>query len=146
MTKSTSLLLWQKPLKNFKTQHSAFQSSPSSNHSPLPSWLRPIWYNISIKHLGIEATLCYTIRKFHIIEGRNVAKRVKMACIFCRYMEKYKIKVTIWKVPSCCTTITPAFFNTQADPAGSFTAYSPHNKRKTMKIWLTCTTTSTVSI
>ena len=107
------------------------------------------WYDKSIKHSGIEATLRYAMKKAYIIEGRDVAKQVKKACNFCRYMNKNKVQVVMGKIPSCCTTIAPAFFNTQTDLAGPFTAYSPHNKRKTMKIWLTifcCTTTSTVSI
>ena len=97
------------------------------------------WYDKSIRHSGIEATLRHAMKKAYIIEGRDIAKQVKKACNFCRYMNKNKVQVAIGKIPTCCTTIAPAFFNT----------YSPHNKRKTMKIWLTifcCTTTSTVSI
>ena len=47
------------------------------------------------------------------------------------------------------TYIAPAFYYTQVDLAGPFKAYTFHNKRKTIKIWLCvfcCSTTSTVSI
>ena len=45
-------------------------------------------------------------------------------------------------------TIAPAFYVTQVDLCGPFDSYAPHNKRKTVKIWLTvfcCATTSTTS-
>ena len=45
--------------------------------------------------------------------------------------------------------IAPVFYYTQVDLAGPFKAYTFHNKRKTIKIWLCvfcCSTTSTVSI
>ena len=70
-------------------------------------------------------------------------------CNFCRYIEKERTKVEMGKLPSCCTMIAPAFYNTQTDLTGPFMAYSNHNKRKTIKIWLTifcCTSTSTVAI
>ena len=47
------------------------------------------------------------------------------------------------------TVIAPAFFITQVDLAGPFSAYSKHNKRTTLKISLAvfcCSTTSTVNI
>ena len=45
--------------------------------------------------------------------------------------------------------IAPAFYRTQVDICGPLKAYSPHNKRTTIKIWLViccCMTTSTTSI
>ena len=45
--------------------------------------------------------------------------------------------------------IAPAFYITQLDIAGPFSAYSPHNKRTTIKIWFVvycCSTTSAVNI
>ena len=46
-------------------------------------------------------------------------------------------------------TIAPAFYGTQVDICGPLKAYSPQNKRTTIKIWLVafcCMTTSTTSI
>ena len=45
--------------------------------------------------------------------------------------------------------IAPAFYVTQVDLSGPYKAYSPNNKRSTVKVWLVvfcCCTTSTVSI
>ena len=45
--------------------------------------------------------------------------------------------------------IAPAFYITQVDLTGPFKAYSKHNKRTTLKIWLVvfcCATTTTINI
>ena len=45
--------------------------------------------------------------------------------------------------------IAPAFYITQVDLTGPFKAYSKHNKRATLKIWLVvfcCATTTTINI
>ncbi|XP_066917749.1 uncharacterized protein [Clytia hemisphaerica] len=122
-----------------------------SKHSPIAyAILSDVhWHNKVVKHSGIEATLCYASQKAFIIEGREVAKTVKASCKLCRFLEKSKVKVSMGKTPSCCRTIAPAFYNTQCDLAGPFQAYSSHNKRKTIKIWLSlycCISTSTLSI
>ena len=39
-------------------------------------------------------------------------------------------------IPQSRITVAPAFYFTQLDLCGSFKAYSPHNKRATVKIWL----------
>ncbi|XP_066914399.1 uncharacterized protein [Clytia hemisphaerica] len=120
-------------------------------HSPLSyAILQEVhWFNKTVKHSGIEATLRYASKVAHIIEGREVTKKIKRACKLCRYLEKQRIKVSMGKIPNSCMTIAPAFYNTQCDLAGPFQAYSSFNKRKTIKIWLTifcCSTTSTISI
>ncbi|XP_066917918.1 uncharacterized protein [Clytia hemisphaerica] len=122
-----------------------------SKHSPIAyAVLSDVhWHNKVVKHSGIEATLRYASQKAFIIEGREVAKKVKASCKLCRFLEKSKVKVSMGKTPSCCRTIAPAFYNTQCDLAGPFQAYSSHNKRKTIKIWLSlycCISTSTLSI
>ena len=46
-------------------------------------------------------------------------------------------------------TIAPAFYVTQTDIAGPFKAFTPHNKRATIKVWhviFCCITTSTISM
>ena len=46
-------------------------------------------------------------------------------------------------------TVAPPFYISQVDLAGPFKAYSPHNRRATIKIWLVvfcCSTTSTTNI
>ena len=107
------------------------------------------WHDKTARHSGIECNLRYASKVVHILEGRDVAKRIKASCKLCRYLEKQRVKVAMGKTPNCCLTIAPAFYNTQCDLAGPFLAFSTHNKRKSIKIWLTifcCSTTSTVSI
>ena len=122
-----------------------------SKHSPIAyAILNDVhWNNKVVRHSGIEATLRYASKKAFIIEGREVAKKVKRSCKLCRFLEKSKVKVEMGKTPSCCMTIAPAFYNTQCDLAGPFQAYSNHNKRRAIKIWLSlfcCTSTSTLAI
>lgn len=107
------------------------------------------WYSKSVQHSGIEATVRHASQKAFIIEGREVTKKVKRSCKLCRYLEKSQVKFSIGKTPTCCMTIAPEFYNTQCDLAGLFQAYSNHNKRNTIKIWLSifcCITTSTLAI
>ena len=107
-------------------------------HSPLGySIVNEIhWYDASAKHSGIETLWRYTLKKCFIIEGREVVKKVKKLCQRCRYLGKKNLEVTMGPLTQTSLSIAPAFYNTQADLAGPFKAYSRVNKRTTLKIWL----------
>ena len=84
-----------------------------------------------------------------IIEGGELVKKIKKLCERCRYLEMKTIDVAMGPISKHNTVIAPAFFITQVDLAGPFSAYSKHNKRTTLRIWLAvfcCSTTSTVNI
>ena len=120
-------------------------------HSPLAySITNEIhWYHKVAKHAGVETVLRYTMQYGYILEGRELVKRIRKACERCRLLAKRTIDVSMGPVSNYNLTIAPAFYITQVDIAGPFKAYSPHNKRGTIKIWLIvfcCTTTSTTSI
>ena len=63
--------------------------------------------------------------------------------------DRRTIEVSMGPVSKHNITVAPAFYITQMDLAGPFKAYSNHNKRSTIKIWIAvfvCATTSTTSI
>ena len=107
------------------------------------------WHSQVAKHSGVETTWRYVLKIAFIIEGRELVKKIKKLCERCRYLEMKTIDVAMGPISKHNTVIAPAFFITQVDLAGPFSAYSKHNKRTTLKIWLAvfcCSTTSTVSI
>ena len=107
------------------------------------------WYHESGKHTGVETTLRYTMKYGFILDGRNLVKLIKNNCIRCKILLKRTLDVSMGPVSSYNLTVAPAFYISQADIVGPFKAYTPHNKRSTIKIWFIvfcCTTTSTVSI
>ena len=76
-------------------------------------------------------------------------KMIRNACQRCRYLAKRTIEVAMGPTTMQNMMIVPAFYYTQLDLSGPFSAYSPHQKRKTVKIWLVvfcCCITSTTSI
>ena len=132
-------------------QQTSFCVPIIERHSPLAySIVNEIhWYNNIAKHAGIETVLRYTLSIAHIIEGREIVKRFKKDCHRCRLLAKRTIEVSMGPVSAYNLTIAPAFYYTQVDLAGPFKAYTFHNKRKSIKIWLCvfcCSTTSTISI
>ena len=107
------------------------------------------WYENSAKHAGIETMLHHILKRVYIIEGRQLVKMIKRLCERCRYLTKRTIAVAMGPISRYNLTIAPAFYITQTDLAGPFRAYSPHQKRTTIKIWLVvfcCATTSATVI
>ena len=83
------------------------------------------------------------------MQGRDLVKKLKKNCERCRYPRKKAIITEIGPVLAHKLRIAPAFYATQVDLCGPFKAYSPHNKRTTIKIWLAiycCMSTSTTLI
>ena len=120
-------------------------------HSPLAySIINEVhWHDETVKHCGIESILRFVMKKAYIIEGREVAKRVKRNCIKCRYLTKQAINVEMGKLSARNLTIAPAFYFSQIDLAGPFKSYCNHHRRSTMKVWMAifcCMTTSATSI
>ena len=120
-------------------------------HSPLAySIINEIhWYSNVAKHSGVETIWRYVLKVCFILCGREIVKKIKIHCERCRYLHKRTIDVEMGPVSSYNMKIAPAFYRTQLDICGPLKAYSPHNKRATIKIWLVvfcCMTTSTTSI
>ena len=107
------------------------------------------WYHKVAKHSGVETLMRYVLQKVYVIEGRSLMKQIRKRCERCRYLLKRCINVAMGPISKYNLTIAPPFYITQVDLAGPFKAYSSHNKRATIKIWLAvfcCSTTSTTNI
>jgi len=107
------------------------------------------WYHDVAKHSGVETVLRYTMKFAYIIEGRELVRSVRKSCVRCKLIMKRTLDVSMAPVSQYQLKIAPAFYISQTDIVGPFKAFSPHNKRNTLKIWLVvfcCNTTSTTSI
>ena len=93
------------------------------------------WYNFDVKHGGTESVLRQVQRVSYIIGGRQLVKAVKGECCKCRILEKRAIKVAMGPVQDANLCIAPAFYTSQVDICGHFTAYSNANKRAKIKVW-----------
>ena len=120
-------------------------------HSPLAySIVNEVhWYSSIAQHSGIETVWRYVLQIAYIIGGRSVVKKVNLNCVRCRFLRKKFIDVEMGPMSEHNLTIAPAFYSSQVDLCGPFTAYDPTGKRKSLKIWLAvfcCCTTATVNI
>ena len=49
---------------------------------------------------------------------------------------KKTVEATMGPIRNCNVTVAPAFYTSQVDLSGPYSAYSPLHKRTTVKIWL----------
>ena len=120
-------------------------------HSPLAySIVNDVhWHSDAVKHSGVETVWRYVLKLGYIMQCRDLVKEMKKNCKRCRYFRRKAINIEVGSVSSHSLRIAPAFYATQVDLCGPFKAYSPHNKRTTIKIWLAiycCMSTSTTLI
>ena len=107
------------------------------------------WYDPNVSHRGVESTIRATMFIAHIFGVRDIAKMLRKQCRRCRYLLKKTVDVEMGPLPNTRLCVAPPYYNTQVDLCGHFSAYSKHNKRTTLKIWLcvfVCCTTGMVSI
>ena len=91
----------------------------------------------------------YVLQKFYVIEGRSVMKQIIRRCERCIYLLKRCVNIAMSPISKYILTIVSPFYISQVDLAGPCNAYSPHNTREAIKIWLAvfcCSTTSTTNI
>ena len=107
------------------------------------------WYHPVAKHSGVETVLRYVMKYAYVIEGRDLVRAIRKNCERCRLLLKKTLNVSMGPVSELQLKIAPAFYVSQTDIVGPFSAYSAHNKRTTIKIWLVvfcCIATMTTSI
>ena len=104
------------------------------------------WHHNVAKHSGVETLMCYVLPKVYVIEGRSLMKQIRKRCERCKYLLKRCINVAMGPISKYTLTIAPPFYISQVDLAGPIKAYSPHNKRSTIKIWLAVFCRSATSI
>ena len=105
------------------------------------------WFHPDVAHGGVESVLRFSQTKAYIIGGRELVKSIKKGCTKCRILEKKSIEIAMGPIGENNLQIAPPFHWTQVDICGPFNAYSPVNKRATLKIYYVvfcCTVTSAV--
>ena len=118
-------------------------------HSPIAYAivLQTHWHDPDIKHSGVESTLRYAQNTAHIIGGRELVKKVCNGCIRCRILHKQGVKIAMGPIADENLKVAPVFYFSQTDICGPYNAYSPANKRATLKIYFVvfcCTVTGAV--
>ena len=106
------------------------------------------WNHPACKHSGAETTLRFIMEKVYIIEGRSLVKSIQRCQRF-RYLMKKTVEAKMGPIPDCSLTVAPAFYASQVNLSGPYSAYSALYKRTTVKIQFTtfcCCSTSAVSI
>ena len=107
------------------------------------------WNHPTANHCGIETVWRYVLKHAYIVEGRSVVTKIGKSCERCRYLNKKAFEMSMGPVSPHNLNIAPAFYVTQTDLAGPFSAHCHHHKRNTIKVWMVifcCATTSTTSI
>ena len=109
------------------------------------------WFHPTVPHRGIDITWRYILKEAYIIEGRSLVTAIKNSCERCRFLNKKNLQVAMGPISPDTLNIAPAFYATQFDLVGPFSAHCHHHTRSksTIKIWLVvfcCSTTSTTSI
>ena len=107
------------------------------------------WYDPNLNHRGVESTIRGTMTIAHIFGVRDIAKLLRKQCRRCRFLLMKTVDVAMGPLPNTRLCVAPAYYNTQIDLCGHFLAYSKHNKRTTLKVWLcvfVCCTTGMTNI
>ena len=106
------------------------------------------WNDKTANHCVVETTIRHVLKKAHDIEARSIVKSIRKSCQRRRYLAKKTLDAAMGPISRPNLNIALTFFITQVDLSGPFKAYSPHNKRATIKIWLVvfccCTTSATI--
>ena len=120
-------------------------------HSPLAYGIvnQIHWYHPSAAHRGVESTIREVMTVAHIFGVRDLAKLFRKHCARCRYLLKITIDVQMSPASEHQVCVAPPYYVTQVDICGPFEAYSKHNKRTMIKVWIVvfvCSTTSMTSL
>ena len=94
------------------------------------------WHHTSAQHSGVETTIRAIMTIAHIFHVRQLVKLVKKNCKRCRYLLKRTVDIMMAPTSKLQLCVAPPFYVTQSDLCGSFSAYSKHNKRSTIKVWI----------
>ena len=107
------------------------------------------WYHPTAKHSGVESTIRFVMNVAHILGMRDMVKAFRKQCTRCRYLLKRTVEVPMGPVSKHQLSVAPPFYVTQCDICGPFLAYSKHNRRTTLKVWIitfVCATTGMTSL
>ena len=106
-------------------------------HSPIAYAivLEAHWYHPDVSHGGVESVLRHSQNMAYIIGGRVLVKGIQKECTKCGILNKKAVHIAMGPVGDNNLHIAPPFYLCQVDLCGPFSAYSPVNKRATLKMW-----------
>ena len=107
------------------------------------------WYHPTIKHCGVESTIRFIMNVAYILGVRDLVKSFRRQCTRCRYILKRTIEVPMAPASKHQLCVAPPYYVTQCDLTGPYRAYSVHNRRTTVKVWITtfvCATTGMTNL
>ena len=107
------------------------------------------WYHPTVKHCGVESTIRFVMNVAYVLGVRDLVKTFRKQCTRCRYIMKRTIEVPMAPASKHQLCVAPPYYVTQCDLCGSFLAYSRHNRRTTVKVWIVtfvCATTGMTNL
>ena len=107
------------------------------------------WRHPTAKHSGVETTIRYVMNVAHILGVREMVKAFRRQCARCRYLLKRTVEVPMSPVSKHQLCVAPPYYATQCDLCGPFKAYSKHNRRTILKVWIVtfvCVTTGMTNL
>ena len=88
------------------------------------------------KHSGVEETLSrFRMLGFWTTQAGKLAKKVKVACVICRHLDKRVMHQAMGSLPKKLLLNPIAWGQLEMDLFGPFSCRSDVNKRSTCKIW-----------
>ena len=107
------------------------------------------WYHPTVKHCGVESTIRFVMNVAYILGVRDLVKSFRKQCTRCRYILKRTIEIPMAPASKHQLCVAPPYYVTQCDLSGPYQAYSKHNRRATVKVWITtfvCATTGMTNL
>jgi transposase InsO family protein len=96
-----------------------------------------------VSHAGRERTLCEVRRRFWIVRGRNLVKKIVKDCVTCRKLRQYPYTTLMADLPPHRLKLfSPPFTATGVDLFGPF--HLKYGRNKIIKSWGTVFTCATV--
>ena len=144
--------LLEEPLKScviYPLQHFVCRSQVSTHQ--LLTVLSMMCTGMTRRYItpGVESSWRYVLKYTYVIDGRPLVKKFRESCQRCRYLIKKALNVSMGPISKDNLVIAPAYYVCEANLVGTFTAYSYHNKRTKIKIWMVvfcCNTTKATNI
>ena len=107
------------------------------------------WYHAVAKHSGNETVWRYVLMYAYVLGGKEVVRSFRNDCTRCRYLAKRTVDVVMGPVSDYTLMLAPAFYISQVDIFGPVKAYSIHNKRGTVSVYILifcCCTTGAINL
>ena len=98
-------------------------------------------------HSGVTRTVAKSRRKYWIVRGGKIARKIRGSCYTCRKLDKELAGQLMAPLPECRLTVAPVFNVTSMDLTGPITIKDAVKKRVEMKVWgviFTCAATLAV--